>query len=203
MEAFTKMHPAVQALVSTFVISVVPNVLLYLLPMKYITAPVRGVLVRNVMMCFAAGGLLGDVFLHTLPHLLLEHSHDHGGHGGHDHGHDHHHDHHHHDHQHHDHHHHDHGAAHAVQLVDEDDFDPADEAAYVNSADLAYQADPAVAQLADSVKCPHAHLHGNNAAMPDGHPAVGAVKPCCAGGAHHIHVPSPQDVWDWAAAVPT
>ena len=47
MEAFAKMHPAVQALVSTFVISVVPNVLLYLVPMKYITAPATGISQMN------------------------------------------------------------------------------------------------------------------------------------------------------------
>ena len=36
----------------------------------------------NVMVSFAIGGLLGDVFLHLLPHASA-----HGGHGGHDHGH--------------------------------------------------------------------------------------------------------------------
>ena len=52
---------------------------------------------------FAIGGLLGDVFFHTLPYLNQkekaqvhdDHKHDHG----HDHGHDHHHEHDHHHHE--------------------------------------------------------------------------------------------------------
>lgn len=52
----------------------------------------------------AVGGLLGDVFLHTLPDCFADaaaaSNHDHHGHDDHDH-HDHHHDHHHHDHGHH------------------------------------------------------------------------------------------------------
>jgi hypothetical protein len=46
------------------------------------------------MIAFAIGGLLGDVFFHTLPHLNESqgHSHDHDhhdhGHGGHGHSHD-------------------------------------------------------------------------------------------------------------------
>ncbi len=97
----------VQALLSTFVISVVPNVLLYFIPIKVMTVPIRGVLVRNVLMCFAAGGLLGDVFLHTLPHLILPHSHHDHDHHEHEHEHD-------HDHGHHHHHHHDHDDTHAI-----------------------------------------------------------------------------------------
>lgn len=33
--------------------------------------------VTNVMLAFATGGLLGDVFFHTLPHMSGGHSHDH------------------------------------------------------------------------------------------------------------------------------
>ena len=55
----------------------------------------------NVLLSFAMGGLLGDVFFHTLPHLTGD-GHGHGGHShgiptppvdhGHDHGHSHGHD---------------------------------------------------------------------------------------------------------------
>eukprot|EP01032_Pedospumella_encystans_P007912 gene7912-9431_t len=63
-----------------------------------------------MLITFAAAGLLGDVFLHTLPHLIAPHDHSHGeahhdAHEGHDHDHDYH-DH--HDHDHHDHHAHEH-----------------------------------------------------------------------------------------------
>lgn len=42
------------------------------------------------MIAFAIGGLLGDVFFHTLPHLSTGHSHDHSHdhHHAHDHGHE-------------------------------------------------------------------------------------------------------------------
>jgi zinc transporter 7 len=35
----------------------------------------------KVMAAFAAGGMLGDAFLHLLPHAIGGHGHDHGGHG--------------------------------------------------------------------------------------------------------------------------
>lgn len=44
----------------------------------------------KVLLSFASGGLLGDAFLHLIPHSLS--THDHHGHGDH-HNHDHHHDH--------------------------------------------------------------------------------------------------------------
>ena len=43
-----------------------------------------------VTLGFASGGLLGDVFLHLLPHTMSPHDHSHGDHDhGHDHGHSH------------------------------------------------------------------------------------------------------------------
>lgn len=48
---------------------------------------------QKLLLSFAAGGLLGEVWLHSLPHLLEKHdhfSHDHGGEGNHSHDHDHH-----------------------------------------------------------------------------------------------------------------
>lgn len=42
------------------------------------------------MLSFGLGGLLGDVFFHTLPHVMAgahhEHAHDHAAHDGHEHG---------------------------------------------------------------------------------------------------------------------
>jgi zinc transporter 7 len=66
------------AYVATAIISTVPNLVLFLIPDRLLQSA-NGM---NYMLCFAAGALLGDVFLHTLPHLLTEDSH---GAGGHDH----------------------------------------------------------------------------------------------------------------------
>lgn len=44
--------------------------------------------VTNILLSFAAGGLLGDVFFHTLPHLSEGHSHDHSKEAGAGHAHD-------------------------------------------------------------------------------------------------------------------
>lgn len=38
------------------------------------------------MISFAVGGLLGDVFFHTIPHMNAGHGHEEHGHGGHNHG---------------------------------------------------------------------------------------------------------------------
>jgi zinc transporter ZupT len=72
--------PAVQAVAATLFISLVPLVLLGVLPLRQLRpdAPLLRTLVS-----FAVGGLLGDVFLHLLPHALASG----GGHDGHSHGH--------------------------------------------------------------------------------------------------------------------
>jgi zinc transporter 7 len=54
----------------------------------------------KLMLSFAVGGMLGDVFLHLIPHLLVPHDHHSSSHEG---------DHHHESHDHHDHHHESHG----------------------------------------------------------------------------------------------
>ena len=84
------------AMASTTAISVLPNVLLYLIPVTALSQKsINGLNVKKTMLSFACGGLLGDVFFHTLPHLLgLHHDHHHGHHHGHHHDHDHHQDHH-------------------------------------------------------------------------------------------------------------
>lgn len=94
------------AYIATTAVSILPNVLLFLIPSKLLLQKtVGGINVKHVLLCFAAAGLLGDVFIHTIPHLLgahdhehghSDHGHSHGAHGIYDedhHVHDHHHDH--------------------------------------------------------------------------------------------------------------
>lgn len=66
------------ALGSTLVISVIPNLILYFIPHSWIDGSGK-LNMTKTMLSFASGGLLGDVFLHTLPHLLMgeHHHHDH------------------------------------------------------------------------------------------------------------------------------
>jgi len=65
----------VNAIVATALISAFPNFLLLLIPNTWLKASskLESINIMNVFLSFAAGGLLGDVFLHTLPHLLAEH----------------------------------------------------------------------------------------------------------------------------------
>lgn len=80
---------------STLLISAAPFVLLYIIPLDNSEAMKPRL---KVLLAFASGGLLGDAFLHLIPHAT--HPHSHGEHG-HDHGHG------------HDHHHHEEGDGHA------------------------------------------------------------------------------------------
>ena len=85
---------------ATAFISTVPNLLLVLVPVEALLRKPKlgGITYGNIMLAFAAGGILGDVFIHSLPHLLEKHEHGHLEHGHDEHGHDEHgHD---HDHQH-------------------------------------------------------------------------------------------------------
>mmetsp|Transcript_17777 Transcript_17777/g.20247 ORF Transcript_17777/g.20247 Transcript_17777/m.20247 type:complete len:342 (+) Transcript_17777:192-1217(+) len=61
------------ALVCTTIISLLPNVLLLLFPNFASDSPIL-----TIGQALAAGGLLGDVFLHTLPHVMLDNKNDHG-----------------------------------------------------------------------------------------------------------------------------
>ncbi|XP_068140836.1 LOW QUALITY PROTEIN: protein catecholamines up [Drosophila tropicalis] len=78
---------------STLLISAAPFVLLYIIPLDNSEAMKPRL---KVLLAFASGGLLGDAFLHLIPHATHPHSH---GEDGHDHGHAQH-DHGHHDHNH-------------------------------------------------------------------------------------------------------
>ncbi|XP_042748813.1 zinc transporter Slc39a7-like, partial [Lagopus leucura] len=80
---------------ATLLISAAPYLLLFLVPLESNSPQHRGLL--RLLLSFAAGGLLGDAFLHLIPHALVPHVHheDNGGHeaGGsgwtHGHGHSH------------------------------------------------------------------------------------------------------------------
>lgn len=80
-------------------ISVVPIFLIYGLNSVFMRTKQQRERMTQYLISFAIGGLLGDVFFHTLPHMQAG-GHDHHGHGhhhddhhGHEHGHDHHHSH--------------------------------------------------------------------------------------------------------------
>ncbi len=77
-----------QALISTLFISVVPIFFIYGLNIMFLSSPRLKDSVICYLISFAIGGLLGDVFFHTLPHLSSgsqghdhSHSHDEGHHG--------------------------------------------------------------------------------------------------------------------------
>ncbi|GAA5812668.1 hypothetical protein MFLAVUS_006125 [Mucor flavus] len=61
----------VNSLLATSYISIIPNLLLYFVPPNIKPSTL------NVLVNFAVGSLLGDVFLHLLPHAFSS-SHDHG-----------------------------------------------------------------------------------------------------------------------------
>ena len=64
------------AIFATLLISCAPVVILYLIPIDSSNEDNQSIL--NTLLGFAVGGLLGDVFLHLLPHAIQPHSHDHG-----------------------------------------------------------------------------------------------------------------------------
>ncbi|KAJ2157219.1 hypothetical protein GGF46_004664 [Coemansia sp. RSA 552] len=71
---FPKGNPALSSLLATFYISLFPNLILFATPTSIPNKALR------VMVGFAVGGLLGDVFLHLLPHMFNDdHGHDHHG----------------------------------------------------------------------------------------------------------------------------
>ena len=79
----------IEALSATAIISVSPVFILLFIPLDN-TEKHEPLL--KVLLAFASGGLLGDAFLHLIPHAVSPHSHDgeHGhSHGGPDHSHDH------------------------------------------------------------------------------------------------------------------
>jgi solute carrier family 39 (zinc transporter), member 7 len=69
-----------QAICSTIIISVVPIFLIYAMNSCFMRTKEQREVMTQYLISFAIGGLLGDVFFHTLPHMSS---------GGHDHGHGH------------------------------------------------------------------------------------------------------------------
>lgn len=79
----------VHSLGSTLLISAAPFFILFAIPLDN-TEEMQPRL--KTLLAFASGGLLGDAFLHLIPHAIQPHSHGEHGHGhGHGHGHSHHH----------------------------------------------------------------------------------------------------------------
>ncbi|XP_063721122.1 zinc transporter Slc39a7-like [Symsagittifera roscoffensis] len=81
----------IQALGSTALISAAPFFILFFIPLQSNDAQYQPLL--KVLLSFASGGLLGDAFLHLIPHAVEYQNHhvsnDHGHHHGHDHSHGH------------------------------------------------------------------------------------------------------------------
>lgn len=72
----------IRSLSSTLLISAAPYFILYLIPLDNTEAMQPRL---KILLAFASGGLLGDAFLHLIPHAIAPHSH----HGDHAHSHDH------------------------------------------------------------------------------------------------------------------
>ncbi|XP_039221889.1 zinc transporter SLC39A7 [Crotalus tigris] len=72
------------ALGATLLISAAPYLILFLIPVES-NSPQHQALLK-LLLSFASGGLLGDAFLHLIPHALEPHG-PHGEAGGHDHSH--------------------------------------------------------------------------------------------------------------------
>jgi zinc transporter 7 len=65
------------AMLSTFLISSFPNIFLYLVPAGWLSSKKGDWLnVQHILLAFASGGLLGDVLLHAIPHLMAPHGGD-------------------------------------------------------------------------------------------------------------------------------
>ncbi len=87
-------HPSAiaAAFLSTGFISLLPNVLLFLFPSFAENTSSESQVILSFGQSLAVGGLLGDVFLHTLPDCFADavaSNHDHHDHDHHDHGHHH------------------------------------------------------------------------------------------------------------------
>lgn len=74
-----------QAIAATLLISAAPFFILFFIPLQSNSAEQQPLL--KVLLAFASGGLLGDAFLHLIPHAISPHSH--GGEDGHEHSHSH------------------------------------------------------------------------------------------------------------------
>ena len=80
----TGLHLWLQAIGSTLLISAAPVLILFLIPLD--KSPAHEPFLK-ILLSFASGGLLGDAFLHLIPHAISPHKHGDGEHG-HSHSHD-------------------------------------------------------------------------------------------------------------------
>lgn len=62
------LHPCLQAIGATLLISAAPFLILFLIPVQSNSDQHQNLL--KVLLSFASGGLLGDAFLHLIPHAL-------------------------------------------------------------------------------------------------------------------------------------
>ncbi|KAK7585863.1 hypothetical protein V9T40_000042 [Parthenolecanium corni] len=76
----------IEALSSTLIISIAPFLILFFVPLN---SKREHESLLKVLLSFACGGLLGDAFLHLIPHALEPHSHQHGHEHSHHEGHNH------------------------------------------------------------------------------------------------------------------
>lgn len=83
IEAHDSTKPWAEALFSTLLISAAPFIILFFIPIDNRAEHEQKL---KVLLSFASGGLLGDAFLHLIPHALLSHS---GTSEGHSHSHSH------------------------------------------------------------------------------------------------------------------
>jgi len=75
-----------EAMGSTLLISIAPFIILFIIPID--SSPEKQPLLK-ILLSFASGGLLGDAFLHLIPHALMAHSSEEDGSHSHSHGHSH------------------------------------------------------------------------------------------------------------------
>lgn len=73
----------------TLAISSAPTIILYFIPISALGGPVYGLNPLQILLTFASGGILGDVVIHAIPHLLnphdhSDHEHEHGDRNTHD-----------------------------------------------------------------------------------------------------------------------
>jgi len=78
------LEPWQNSLIATAFISLCPILILLFVPIfkkEKVGSQVKEVIdesLLKVLVSFAVGGLLGDVFLHLIPHSFVPHSHNHG-----------------------------------------------------------------------------------------------------------------------------
>ena len=65
-----QLPPHLQSIVAVGVISIIPTLILFLMPVLTGRSGKVNKKVLRVLLAFASGGLLGDVFLHLMPHSL-------------------------------------------------------------------------------------------------------------------------------------